>query len=263
MAQNEYAATTYHSHHWIVRYPHQRRFSLAARAIEPADGMRILDYGAGDGHLFNVISEGAPAVRLDAVGYEPVRHYAALFARNCRSTSQMAVRLVTSLIGLTSHSFDVITCMSVLEHLPLPERQRFYDHCEHLLKPEGRIVLEVPVEIGPSVLVKDVGRKVLKQRDCENPPRQLVSAGVGRTVFDPARFDSQSRATWIQGHRGFDYRLLASELAFRFNLLDRFAAPLSWVPPWLGNQEVFFICRPQTQAERARRHQSEDLSSPK
>ncbi len=262
VAENPYAAGTHQSPHWIVRYPHQKRFALAVKAMAPTAGLRILDYGAGDGYLFTALADAHPKLEMDAVGYEPVPKYADLFRSSPRPASRLNIELLTNLDEAAAQSFDVITCMAVLEHLPLPERQRFYETCERLLRPGGRVVIEVPVELGPSVVVKDLGRKILKGREFENPPKQMLALAVGQRMFDPARFDPDSNSTWIQDHEGFDYRLFARELNRRFRVIDTFGTPLPKLPPWLGNQEVFFVFEIRSEAERAQRRADEASSTP-
>ncbi len=118
------------------------------------------------------------------------------------------MRVVRDLSELGDDRFDAITCLGVLEHMPLPERQRFYRLCEERLTPGGIAVIDVPIEGGVSVLVKEAVRVVLKGRSPELSPGALVRASLGVEQFDPSRFDPNSEETWIQNHTGFDHRLL-------------------------------------------------------
>jgi SAM-dependent methyltransferase len=235
----DYAEQTYASPFWVVRYPHQARFLAAVRAIEQSGTRRLLDYGSGDGRLF-VELEKRGVTDLEAVAYEPTELYAQQIPQLTEDLS-LSVRVVENIDDLEGDRFGVITCMGVLEHMPLPEREKFYDLCDRVLAPGGLVVIDVPVETGLSVLIKEAGRVLLKGRGLESSPRQLVRYALGRVEVDPARFDPNSTSTWITYHSGFDHRLLRRELANRFTIKQAFPTPFPRLPAQLGNQEMFFM----------------------
>ena len=170
----------------------------------------------------------------------PSPSYADLITANVAGLAS-GVRVVRDLNELGDERFDAITCLAVLEHMPLPERQRFYRLCEARLTPGGIAVIDVPVEGGVSILVKEAVRVLLKSRRPELSPGALIRASLGLVHFDPSRFDPNSDETWIQNHTGFDHRLLERELTHRFTILERFPSPLKRVPALLGNQEMIYV----------------------
>jgi SAM-dependent methyltransferase len=236
---HDYAEQTYASPFWVVRYPHQARFRAAVRAVAGSGCRRLLDYGAGDGRLFvELVKHGVTG--LEAVAYEPIELYAEQIPR-VTADLPLSVRVVRDLDGLDGERFGAITCMGVLEHMPLPERQKFYGLCDRVLAPGGLVVIDVPVEKGLSVLIKEAGRVLLKGRGLESSLRRLPGFALGRIEFDPARFDARSTSTWITYHSGFDHRLLRRELAERFAIKEAFPTPFPRLPAQLGNQEMFFL----------------------
>jgi SAM-dependent methyltransferase len=238
-----YAEQTYASPYRIFRYPHRRRFEEAVAAIRERDPQSLLDYGAGDGYLFErMLEQGKESLPRRVLAYEPSSEYARMLQERLRAVgadSQVEVR--QSVGGLGDESFESIVCLSVLEHLPLPERQKFYRLCERHLAENGRCLIEVPVEVGLSLLIKELGRTFLKGRQPGYSLPALIRAVAGRLTFDPNRFDPANQATWIHEHVGFDYRLFAKELEHRFQIVRTFPTPFLWLPAWLANQEVFFI----------------------
>lgn len=209
----------------------------ALRASEPAT---LLDYGAGDGHLLiEAILKGLATPRI--VAYEPVEKFGSELLENVAEHNLGdRIHLVRDREKLHDESFEYIVCLEVLEHMPLLERQTFYDLCEETLSPDGRLLIDVPVEIGPTLLVKNLGRLLLKGREKEYEWSELARIGAGGTVYDPSRFDPSDKRTWINDHKGFDYRLLRRELAYRFDIISERATPLPFLPTPLGNQEIFF-----------------------
>lgn len=235
-----YAEQTYASPHWIVRYPHRKRFAVACDAILADRPRALLDYGAGDGRLLvEALRRGLESDRV--VAFEPVDSY----SEACRAAVAGAgfadrVTVVGDRSALAGERFGFICCLGVLEHMPLPERRAFYAVCDATLAEGGRALIDVPVEVGPTLLVKQFGRMVLKGRPREYGWRDLARIALGGSNGDEGRFDPADTRTWIQDHHGFDYRLLREELESHFDLLGERTTPLSRLPAPFGNQEVFF-----------------------
>lgn len=236
----DYAEQTYSSPYAIVRYPHQVRFRTVVDALIEAKPTALLDYGAGDGHLLvEAVNRGLSVQRI--VAYEPVERFASKLLDNvAEHRLQDRVHLIRRREDLHAESFDYIVCLEVLEHMPLLERQAFYDVCQESLSMDGRVLVDVPVEVGPTLLVKTLGRLLLKGRRKEYEWSELVRIAAGGIAYDPGRFDPSDERTWIQNHKGFDYRLFRRELAHRFEVTAEKTTPLPVLPAPLGNQEVFF-----------------------
>lgn len=238
-----YEEQTYSSPYFIVRYPHEVRFRTAVDAVNEAEPTTLLDYGAGDGHLLvEAIHSGLAAQRV--VAYEPVEEFASKLLENvAQHRLRDRIDVVRHREELRDEAFEYIVCLEVLEHMPLPERQAFYDVCQDTLSPDGRVLIDVPVEVGPTLLVKSLGRLLLKGREKEYELSELVRIAAGGTVYDPGRFDPSDQRTWIHHHKGFDYRLLRRELAHRFDVTTEKTTPLPFLPAPLCNQEIFFELR--------------------
>ena len=240
----DYSEQTYASPYAIVRYPHQKRLRTAVDHILSGSPARLLDYGAGEGQM--LIEALAGSYRPDVVvAFEPTEKYARhLQAKLVEHGLEDRVEVVTERAALDGRAFDYIACLGVLEHMPLNERNSFYSLCEQTLEPGGLFAVDIPVEIGPTLLVKSLARVVLKGRNPEYSPWELLKISVGAKVFDPARFDPSSEATWIQDHKGFDYRLLREEAEYRFRMIETKRTPVGRLPAPLGNQEIFCSSRP-------------------
>lgn len=238
-----YDQQTYASPYFIVRYPHRVRFRTAVDALIEAQPVTLLDYGAGDGHLLiEALDKGLRAHRI--IAYEPVEQFAdQLLEAIAEHRLDDRIQLVRNRDDLRHEAFDYITCLGVLEHMPLPERQAFYDLCQDTLSPVGRVLIDVPVEVGPTLLVKNLGRLLLKGREKEYGWSELCRIAAGGTTYDPARFDPSDKRTWIHDHKGFDYRLLRRELRYRFSVTGERTTPLPVLPAPIGNQEIFFTVR--------------------
>jgi 2-polyprenyl-3-methyl-5-hydroxy-6-metoxy-1,4-benzoquinol methylase len=112
------------------------RFAKAKPFVRPGD--RVLDIGCDDGALFEYLG---PRMGF-GVGIDPALDQAVHRAR---------YRLVPGRIPEalpTEETFDVVTMLAVLEHLPDDVVRQLAGRCPNLLTSRGRIVITVP---SPSV----------------------------------------------------------------------------------------------------------------
>lgn len=98
-------------------------------------GDRVLDIGAGAGFFSRVLAENG----VDYLGIEPNAGYAT-FARETLGLSGVKVGFLADLDG--EARFDIITINHVFEHLPDPNES--LARMWRLLRPGGRIIMEVP-----------------------------------------------------------------------------------------------------------------------
>lgn len=220
----------------LRRFSHLRRFELAARIIAPSPGERILDYGAGDASFLERL-EGDRSLDLELVAYEPVpRQYQELSA-----AAQGALRhcqVVSSIDELDGQRFNAISCLEVLEHLPPDQLDDALEDFRRLLKPGGRILVSVPLEIGPSALVKGIARRLMGDTDPAanllNVLRALVGKRVPRTMN---RFDGHD---YYFSHLGFDHRRLEKVLLQKgFRIENRHWSPFHALNGVLNSQVLY------------------------
>jgi len=116
---------------WLDRYLQKWRIREARRELP--SGARVLDIGTYDGTLFALT--GASGVGIDP-------DLAAV-------TSMPGVTLVkglfpTDLPELPNESFDAVTALAVLEHVPESELPMWAETIARLVAPSGRLIITVP-----------------------------------------------------------------------------------------------------------------------
>jgi len=242
-----YEEQTHESPWWLIRYPHQKRFATAAALLLADQPGVLVDYGAGNGEtLARVLADPRGASIELAIAYDPDPYMRATAEEKLASHSSRAV-VVGDLAELESalrgRRVDAVACLEVLEHLSLTERQRFYRVCSEILVEGGLCLIDVPVEIGPTLLVKVFGRRVLKGRAREYGLSELLRPTFGMRVRDPERFDPERPDGWVQDHKGFDYRELRDELRQWMPIERTISTPVGALPPWLCNQTIFLVAR--------------------
>jgi 2-polyprenyl-3-methyl-5-hydroxy-6-metoxy-1,4-benzoquinol methylase len=231
----------------VVAWSHGSRFRLAARLAEAARGGRLLDYGCGDG-TFIALTSGtfseAIGADVDAAQIVDCRRRLAHLAH---------VRfVVTHTLDGAEHAgaYDVVTCMEVLEHCTDEERRRVLGVLGRLTKDDGRIVISVPIEIGPALVGKQFFRALAALRGHGDyryretySPREMLAAALGSRRIPRAIYTAEAPggAYTYCGHKGFDWRVLEREIRERFTVERRLFSPLPLFGPVL-NSQVWFVC---------------------
>lgn len=232
-----------------MAWSHRRRFRLAERLASAHAGGRLLDYGCGDGTFAALVHRRFASV----VGADPDAAQVA----DCRQrlAGLEGVRFVlTSMLDGPSHAgrYDVVTCMEVLEHTIDDERRRVLDALAGYVRRDGRVVISVPIEIGPALLAKQFFRAAAAWRGHGDyryretySPGEMAAAVLGRRTLARATYTAgrPGGPAAYCGHKGFDWRVLESEIRERLVLERRLFSPMPLFGPLL-NSQAWFVCRP-------------------
>ena len=251
MAEIKYSSYTYDHPNVLVRYPHRVRNDLVTKEIGHVAPDSWLDFGAGDGALQRLMAQrGNLPPQVDC--FEPVESMRADLINNFAALKPFVagdLQVFSSLESLGDRTYSLVTALEVLEHLPLPERIKFYAFLGGQLKTGGECLIEVPVEYGVILAIKECGRKFLKKRVSDYTLTELIRAVVFGHVADTnRRYDWNDQRTFISPHHGFDLFRLFSELSTLGRCEEVFRTPFRLLPRQL-NQSVLLRFVPQIRDE--------------
>ena len=245
-----YAAKQLHSKSRVVAWSHGARFKLARKLVTPHAGKRLLDYGCGDGTFIAMVSDLFP----DAQGADVSPEQTADCVARLGSIAQLRFRLISELSAARfNQQFDVITCMETMEHCVDENLRVALSDLQRLLAPGGQIIISVPIEIGPTLLLKQVIRRIAgwrrigqyqyAERYSWRELWKMFWAGQRtQIVREPYAMSFPDLASpFCLGHKGFNWKLLKSEIASRFQIGRILFSPLNWSRGMLSSQ-VWFIC---------------------
>jgi SAM-dependent methyltransferase len=116
---------------WLDRHLQKRRIRVARRELPP--DARVLDIGTYDGALFSLTKARGVGIDPDLVA----------------GTSIPGVTLVSGLFpqdrpSLPDESFDAVTALAVVEHVPESELMNWAETISRLLVPDGPLIITVP-----------------------------------------------------------------------------------------------------------------------
>jgi 2-polyprenyl-6-hydroxyphenyl methylase/3-demethylubiquinone-9 3-methyltransferase len=128
------------------------------RAHTPLTGLRVLDVGCGGGILTEALArEGAAVTGIDLAAGSLAT--ARLHAEAQGLDIQYRLTPVEDLAAAEPESFDVVTCMEMLEHVPDPAA--VVQACATLVKPGGWVFLSTLNRTPKAFLLAIVGAEYL------------------------------------------------------------------------------------------------------
>lgn len=250
VSRGHYARKQLFSRNRIVAWSHGRRFAQGRALVAAKRGGALLDYGCGDGTFIALTHDVFEASVGADVDREQIRECAERLGA-LRGVSFVETRALDD----PAHRarYDAVTCFEVLEHCPVDVQGRVLDDLARVAKPDARIVISVPIEVGLSLPVKQLVRAVASARGCReyDARERYTIADMLRMVLPGARAipreevrsaTPDGEVLRFHGHKGFNWRALQREIAQRFRIEWRMYSPIPVTGAWL-NSQVWFVCR--------------------
>jgi SAM-dependent methyltransferase len=227
---------------FLTRFAHSGRYRRALDLVGDVQGAIAIDFGCGDAMILRRAYDRGIVRGGYGIDNDPAMRDSAAAA----FAGIDGFRFVDP-GGLTQAvargSCDLAICTEALEHIP--DRAAILDAICEYCRPGAHALITVPIEIGPSLVGKQVGRYLA---DLRRPYgyesytlRELFSAGV---LWNARGFESSHTrpgATMV-GHKGFDFRDVERELRARMDIERTVFSPF----PALGaliNSTVMWRCR--------------------
>lgn len=178
----------------LPSFIHWSALKHAAAFVEPWGGS-VIEIGCGEGYLMPTLSKYFDKV----VGVDASERMTNSARRNFQfpNVAYLLDDIITpQCADLLVERYNWVICLEVLEHI------RQWDTALHnmisLLRPEGRILLSMPVEVGLPLLVKEIGRILFYGKGSGWKSRHFI-----RKLFNSK--SSIPREDY-GSYMGFDYR---------------------------------------------------------
>lgn len=220
---------------WLHGYRYRHALDALADIPQP---FSVLEIGTATGKLFGALAE---RYQIDYTGIEPYEGFAA--QARARYGNRPNFRLLEASATPIIHEqrADVVIALETFEHILEREVVTIVDGIA-AMSPK-LFIASVPVELGPAILMKNLGSFLCGyRRHREYGWRRTLAATFNRLDSLPPHGSS---------HMGFDWRWLAQTIRHRFKILEMRRFPFAFLPASCS-ATVFMICRPWTEAERPR-----------
>lgn len=246
VAEGHYYSTQIGSKNKVIAWSHQSRFDKALDLIGSGT-QKLLDYGCGDGTFLAMASDRfveGHGVDVDADQIKDCRERLADVPNAKFFTNEE--------LSDPKHdsTYDVVTCMETLEHCTAPVVELVLADVARLVAPGGRVVISVPVEIGPSFLVKQSVRAIARRQGASSYQLQeKYPAGEALKMLFARQGTSVDRPVYGEppltghSHYGFNWRALRGRVAHHLTVERTLFTPLGFLGGMVSSQ-AYFLCRP-------------------
>jgi SAM-dependent methyltransferase len=229
----------------VIAWSHGARFKMGLRLLGPSPA-KLLDYGCGDGTFL--------AMAADRIQQGWGADLAVDQILDCQARYDRLTNLQFSTIDALSDqrhqgAYDVVTCMETLEHCVPSVVEIVLRDLARLVSPTGRVIISVPIEIGPSFLFKLIIRKIAAWRGLSDykyyesytlsTAMRMIFAGKN-TIVDRPIYGGE--ASPYYSHYGFNWRVLRECVRNHLVVEKTLFSPLGFLGGYFSSQ-AWFVCR--------------------
>jgi SAM-dependent methyltransferase len=230
----------------IIAWSHASRFRLAENLVGSEANRKILDYGCGDGTFLERVAHRFTS----CVGADIEPGQIEDCKRRFKAIANVRFCTVPELNEPEyTNAFDIVTCMETLEHCVEPIVDRVLVDLKRLCAKKGRIIISVPVEIGPIFFMKYALRKIAAWRGLSDYAfYENYSLGHGLRMLFATSGTHVPRPVYGEpgseylSHYGFNWRRLRLRVEHELTVERICFSPLGVLGGWVSSQ-AWFICR--------------------
>lgn len=219
---------------WLQR---QRLRSAVGAAAKDKSRVRcVLDFGSGSGELCKTLLDEYPNAQI--ICYEPCSVLLTEARHELRGVPRIA--FYSAFSDLPTACVDVLFCLEVFEHIPLPARSKALSQIDQLINDDSEVIFGVPVEVGVPALYKGLFRMTRRFGAYDARPLNVLRSVVGFPPKDRPLGLLPPDVEVHHEHLGFDHRIFRRHVAERFSLTRATASPFGILGTWL-NPEAYFV----------------------
>jgi len=227
---------------FLTRLAHNGRYRRALDLVGDVRGAIAIDFGCGDAMILRRaydrgIVRGGYGIDNDPGMRESARQtFAGIAGFQFLHPDELATAVAPGSCDLAICTDSSTFCTPGVN---------IVDAVTRYCRPGADALITVPIEVGPSLVGKQVGRYLAGLRRPYGYEsyrlRELFSAAVlwNAHAFESSHTDTAATGT---GHKGFDYRDVERELRSRMDIVRTVYSPLPPLGPLL-NSTVMWRCR--------------------
>ncbi len=207
----------YNSKFFLIRYYAYMPFIYALKKVNFNKSYRILDVGCADGPFLPTLNYYGKKIVGTDINKELI-HRSNFITKKVLFNSRKISLLTSDGLALPfrNESFNTIFCLEVLEHVKEPSIA--IEEIFRILKKKGSFICTIPVEIGPSLLLREIIGRITKFHRPPYTKKELIQSALlkkpgPRTLENP--------------HKNFDWRIVIKEIKRFFNRIELEFIPIN------------------------------------
>ncbi|MGI8793427.1 MAG: class I SAM-dependent methyltransferase [Acidimicrobiales bacterium] len=222
---------------FLTRLSHRRRLRRSTRVLRDGHFGRAADVGAADGWYLRALLDAGVAERGVAVDADE----AMLAVGASRSDGYALDFVLPDAEALLDQqgSFDLVACLETLEHVD--DCRRIIALVADLCAPGGTIVVSVPIEVGPSLVLKQVGRWLANRRGQYSYESYTVRELARAALLWRTRGLSRGN---LHSHKSFDFRTVRGLLQEHAHIERTTYSPWPPLGPVIASTVIWVATKP-------------------
>jgi 2-polyprenyl-3-methyl-5-hydroxy-6-metoxy-1,4-benzoquinol methylase len=226
----------------LTRFAHKSRYQKICDVLSNQKYEKVVDFGCADGWFLNTAYQRG--LVSGGIGIDVDAQMLAACREKFNGVDGFSFIRPDEVTESLFHSCDLAICTETLEHVSSP--QEIIEQMLLFCRSGAQVIISVPIEVGPSVIVKQLGR-FLSQRECASYGyekyefRELMQAAMfwNTSKINCSHNNSESGE---KGHKGFDYRKIDALIRNRLNVERMEYSPISFMGKVL-NSTVYWVCK--------------------
>ena len=222
----EYANITFQDPNPIKRWLQFKRLETAVQLsnkyLSDSNPYSICDFGGGNGELCKLLINKYDNSVITC--YEPTPE---LYNEAKQNLLNYNVELIDNVNKISNNSVDIIFCLEVFEHLPPLETQEAFNAFLKILKPNGLIIIGIPIEIGIPALYKGLFRMFRRYGSYDANINNVIKSFLGKPPYRRPIIEIAPGFNYHSPHMGFNHRNFERECKSYFKIIEKSSSPFN------------------------------------
>jgi SAM-dependent methyltransferase len=207
----------YNSKFFLIRYYAYMPFIFALKKINFDKSYHILDVGCADGPFLPTLNYYGKKIVATDINKELVDRSKFITKKILFNSNK--INLMTSdglALPFRNESFNAIFCLEVLEHVKEP--RIVIEEIFRILKKKGTFIITVPIEIGPSLFMREMIGRITKFHRPPYTKKELIQSALLKKP-GPRILENP--------HKNFDWRIINKEVKRLFKRIELEFIPIN------------------------------------